>query len=64
MLPGKNLSHKNTKSLFFINPEKYIFFGIPSEISKPGRFFYFIYCQITKVTILINFQVSYNQLNT
>ena len=37
------------------------FFLITSEISKLGRFVYFIYCQSTKVTILLNFRVSHNQ---
>ena len=66
MLPARaerNLSHENCagRSLFFYDPVNEIFCLITSEISKLGRFVHFIYCQSTKVAILLNFRAYYNQ---
>ena len=60
-----NQNHPNEscapKTLFVYDPENEIYFAITSEISKLGRFIYFKYYQRTKITILLNFRVSYNQ---
>ena len=66
MLPlgtKENITHENCapQSQFFYDPENEIFFLITSEISKSGRFVHFIYCLSTKVDILLNFRVPYNQ---
>ena len=55
---------KSFKSLFFYYPENEIFYVITSEFSNWGNSFRFMYCQKTKVTLLLIFRVSYNQWNT
>ena len=52
---SKSLTHNNCA------PESEIFFLKTSEISKLGRFIYFLYCLSTKVDITLNFRVPYNQ---
>ena len=47
-------------SLFFNDPENKIFFGITSKLLSSSRFVYFVNGQKTKVSILLNFGLSYN----
>ena len=58
---SKSLAHENRP---VSDPESEIFFLITSEIQNLGHFAYFIYCQSSKVTVLLNFQVHYNQCHT
>ena len=61
-----SVTHENCalQSLFFCDPENKIFFLVTSIISKLGQFVYLIFCQSTKVTIVLHFRETYIQWNT